>query len=104
MICKKKNVSGNNDDNLFTKSDEPWAQAKHSDYIPKKSRIRTRKFLDRNIHFSQWFSATSEAKRRKHHSRSPQACDSLPSRLMQDRSSMKGDCGRFYIKGASVVK
>lgn len=104
VICMKKNVNDNNDDNMFTKSNEPWAQDKHSNYIPKKSQIRTRKFSDRNVHFSQWFSATSEAKPRKHHRRSPQACDSLPSWLTQDRSLMKGDCGRFYIKGASMVK
>lgn len=48
--------------NEQVKCDEPRAQAKHSNYHPKKSWIHTRKFSDRNVHFSKWFSATSEAK------------------------------------------
>lgn len=66
MICMKKKVSDNNGDNMFTKwagqSDKPRAQAKHSNYHPKKSWIHTRKFSDRSVHFSKWFNATSEAK------------------------------------------
>ncbi len=55
-------------------------------------------FSDRNVHFSQWLSATSEAKRHKHHRRSPQACDSLPSRLTQDRARWRVTVGDFISK------